>query len=195
MFLFLMVPLPGKIHNLISGPLQTQATTGAVFLLELLGVIVTRQGNVIVLNNTIPLAVAEACSGLRMLTAFMIVAATLAYFVNRPAWQKTVLVISSIPVAIICNLIRLVVTAQLYLVTSSEIAEKFFHDFAGLVMMPLAILMLIGELILMDKLILPENANTSPTSSQEHTTRHHGPDSLPLRPDVELPWRCTAASG
>jgi len=46
LFLFLMIPLPGRVHNLISGPLQTQATTGAVFALELLGVTVSQDGNV-----------------------------------------------------------------------------------------------------------------------------------------------------
>ncbi|MBN1346208.1 MAG: exosortase/archaeosortase family protein [Phycisphaerae bacterium] len=155
-FMLLMVPLPGRIHNTISGPLQRLATMGAVFMLELSGITVAREGNVIVLNDTVPLAVAEACSGLRMLTAFVIVGATLAYLVNRPRWQKVVVVISSVPIAILCNLIRLFVTAELYLVASSETAEKFFHDFAGLTMMPLAILLLVGELALMNILVVPE---------------------------------------
>jgi len=155
-FLFLMVPLPGKIHNLISGPLQSVATSGASFTLELLGVSVMREGHVIVLNGDTPMAVAEACSGLRMLTAFVVVSAVLAYVVDRPPWQKTVLVLSSIPVAILCNLIRLVVTAVLFLVASGDTAERFFHDFAGLVMMPMAFLMLIGELRIMSWLEEPK---------------------------------------
>lgn len=157
LFLFLMVPLPGKVHNLLSGPLQNLATAGAVFTLELAGVTVAREGNIILLNHSVPLAVAEACSGLRMLTAFVVVAATLAYVVNRPRWQKAVLVISSVPVAILCNLARLVVTAQLYLVADSKTAERFFHDFAGFTMMPLAVLILVIELYIMDKLIVPDD--------------------------------------
>ena len=153
MFLFLMVPLPGRIHNLISGPLQTQATGGAVVLLELFGVTVTREGNIILLNDSVPLAVAEACSGLRMLTAFVVVSAVLAYLVRRPRWQKVVLIASSIPIAIACNLARLCVTAVLYLVSTSEIAGLFFHDFAGLAMMPLAVLILSGELWVLNKLV------------------------------------------
>ncbi len=137
-FLFLMVPLPGKVHNLISGPLQGLATSGAVFTLELLGVVVQREGHVMVLNGDTPVAVAEACSGLRMLTAFVVVSAVLAYVVSRPRWQKTVLVLLSVPVAIACNLLRLTITAELFLYTGSATAERFFHDFAGLVMMPMA---------------------------------------------------------
>ncbi len=159
-FLFLMVPLPGRVHNLISGPLQDQATIGAVFILELLGTTVVREGNVMVLNGDVPLAVAEACSGLRMLTAFVVVGSVLAYVVDRPRWQKVVLVLSAIPVAIVCNLIRLVVTAKLFTTVSSGLAETFFHDFAGWTMMPLAIFILTAELWIMAKLVEPERATT-----------------------------------
>ena len=151
LILFLMVPFPGKIHNMISGPLQTMATTGAVFVLEAF-VKVSQQGNVITLNNRVPMAVVEACSGLRMLTAFIIVAAFMAYMVKRPRWQKAFLLFSSVPVAVICNILRLCATAFLFLVASSDLAEKFFHDFAGIVMMPAAVLIMFGELWLMEKL-------------------------------------------
>jgi len=158
LFLFLIVPLPGRVHNLIAGNLQGLATAGAVYCLELLGITVSREGNVILLNESVPLGIAEGCSGLSMLTAFIVVAATLAYVVNRPAWQKWTLVLSSIPVAFMCNLVRLVATAVLYLVASSEIAERFFHDFAGLTMMPLAVLVLMGELWIMSRLTIHEPA-------------------------------------
>jgi exosortase len=156
LFLALMVPLPGRVHNLISGPLQTWATTGTVFVLELFGVTVGREGNVIVLNDVQQVAIAEACSGLRMLTAFVVVASVFAYVVNRPRWQKLTLVVSSVPLAVLCNLTRLVLTAVLYLVVSSAAAERFFHDFAGLSMMPLAVLLLIAELKLMAWLVTPD---------------------------------------
>jgi len=155
-FLFLMVPLPGRVHNLISGPLQSLAAMLAAYALELIGVTVTREGNAMTLNGDIPIAVAEACSGLRMLTAFVVVACVMAYVVNRSRAQKIVLVLSSIPVAIVCNLVRLVVTSILFLVTSSEMAERFFHDFAGLTMMPLAVLLLVAELTIMSWLTIKE---------------------------------------
>jgi exosortase len=162
LFLFLMVPLPGKVHNGISGPLQGLATTGAVMTLELLGVTVAREGHTMLLNDSVPLAVAEACSGLRMLTAFVVVAATLAYVVRRPRWQKAVLVCSSIPVAIICNLVRLAVTAVLFLAVSSKVGERFFHDFAGWTMMPMAVFILVGELWILSRLVIEENPNHGP---------------------------------
>ncbi|MHC4728484.1 MAG: exosortase/archaeosortase family protein [Planctomycetota bacterium] len=167
LFLFLMVPFPGRIHNLISAPLQRMSTTGSVFLLEAFGARVSQQGNVVTLNENIPMAVAEACSGLRMLIAFIIVTAFIAYMVNRSRRQKAVLLLSSIPVAVMCNILRICVTAVLFLLVSTEVAEKFFHDFAGLAMMPAAVLLIFSELWLMDKLTLPE-----PDTKQERVKAH-----------------------
>jgi exosortase len=184
LFLFLMVPLPGRVHNLISGPLQRFATTGAVFLLEALGVRVSQQGNVVMLGENTTMAVAEACSGLRMLMAFIIVAAFIAYMVKRSRWQKAVLLLSSIPVAVMCNIVRLFVTGVLMLLVSTQAGEKFFHDFAGLAMMPVAVLLMFGELWLMDKLTLPDAKpqqvhirtqakSATPTSAQTTKRQKH----------------------
>jgi len=161
LFLFLMVPLPGRLHNTISGPLQSFATQGAVFMLEVIGIAVNRQGNVISLGQNTTLAVEEACSGLRMLTAFIVVTAAMAFLVKRPAWQKAVLLASSVPIAVACNIVRLCVTAVLYMHTDSKTAEKFFHDFAGLTMMPIAVFLLLGELWLLNKLVVPDQNRSS----------------------------------
>jgi len=158
LFIFLMVPFPGQIHNRISGPLREMATTGSVFLLEVFFNGIRREGHIIHVGEH-ALGVLEACSGLRMLTAFIIVAAFIAYMVRRPRWQKAIVVFSGIPIAVACNIIRIFVTALLFVVVSSEIGEKFFHDFAGLVMMPAAVMLIFGELWLMDKLVVPEPAS------------------------------------
>jgi len=154
LFLFLMVPLPARVHSLISPPLQGIATTGSVFLLEAFGTSVSRQGNIVMLNGDTPLGVAEACSGLRMLVAFVIAAAFIAYMVKRPRWQKAILLVSSIPVAVACNVIRIFITAMLMLHVSSEAAQRFFHDIGGFVMIGIAVSLLFGEIRLMDRLIL-----------------------------------------
>ena len=156
LFLFLMFPVPGRVHDRISSPLQRLATTGSVFLLEALGAPVAQQGNIVMLNDNTPMAVAEACSGLRMLTAFIIVTAFIAYMVKRPRWEKGVLLASSIPIAVACNIVRIFLTGMIMLYVSVALGEKFFHDFAGLVMMPAAVLLLFGEIWLMDRLIVPE---------------------------------------
>ena len=179
LFLFLMVPFPGRIHNIISGPLRSMATVGSMFIMEAF-IKVSRQGNVLTLNGDTTVGIAEACSGLRMLTAFIIVAAFIAYMVKRSRLQKAILLASSIPVAIICNMIRIIVTTILMMFASAEVADQFFHDFAGVVMMPAAVLLMFGELWLMNKLVEPElepqqiHARTRPKASPAHERRIKG---------------------
>jgi exosortase len=167
LFLFLMFPLPGTVHNLVSGPLQHVATTGSVFLLEAFGTSVGRQGNTVILAESIPVTVAEACSGLRMLTAFIIVAAFIAYMVKRPHWLKGILLLSSIPIAVVCNVARIFLTATIMLHINEEVGERFFHDFAGLVMMPIAVSLLFGEIWLLDRIV----ESDEPTARRQMVVR------------------------
>ena len=164
-FLLLMVPLPGRIHNALSSPMQEWATTGTVFVLEAIGVNAMSEGNVLMLDGQTTVGIAEACSGLRMLMAFVVVAAVLAFLVERPRWQRATLVLSSIPIAIICNVARLVATVILYANTSSTLAERFFHDFAGVTMMPVAITILVAELWLMKVLVIPDAVPAPPQTA------------------------------
>ncbi len=156
LFLFLMVPLPGRIHNRVAGPLQTISTLGADATLELLGVRVMRAGHDLTLNDKSSVTIAEACGGLRMLTAFVIVSGTLALLISRPAWQHVVLIGSSIPIGVACNVLRLVATALFFTVTTDNATRLFFHDVAGWAMMAPALLLLGGELWFMARVVEPD---------------------------------------
>jgi len=160
-FLLLMVPLPGRVHNAISGPLQDWATVATVAVLDLCGVYVSREGNILTLSGNVPVGIAEACSGLRMLTAFVVVAGVLALLAQRPAWQRVTLLVSSVPIAIVCNVVRVCATIALYLHVGRGAAERFIHDFAGVSMMPLAIGLLLGELWLLSQLVVADAGGTS----------------------------------
>ncbi len=157
-YLFLMVPLPEFINDRISLPLRNMATQGSIFLLEAFGIQADRQGNVVLLNGEVTLGVAEACSGLRMLTAFVVVSGFVAFMVRRSWKVKLFLFFSCIPMAVVCNIIRIFLTAIMMVYVSEELGAKFFHDFAGLVMMPAAVSLLFGELWVIDKLLDTEAA-------------------------------------
>lgn len=138
-FLLLMVPLPARVHEALALPLQDKAIASAAFVLELLGFFVVREGHVLRLNEDTTVAVAEACSGLRMLTAFVFVAAALAFLIERPRWQKAVLVLFSIPIAVLSNSVRVVATSVFIYYAHDPALSERFHDLAGLAMMPLAL--------------------------------------------------------
>lgn len=151
-FLLLMVPLPARIHEAIALPLQDAATSATVFGLETFGFFVVREGNVLRLDEQTTVAVTEACSGLRMMTAFVFIAAVLAFVVERPRWQRATLLALSIPVAVASNGLRGFVTAALTHYSGSTVVRQGIHDIAGWAMMPLALAMSIGLLKLMDVL-------------------------------------------
>ncbi|MEW6197169.1 MAG: exosortase/archaeosortase family protein [Planctomycetota bacterium] len=140
-FLVLMLPLPARVHEAIALPLQRLATNLAAVALELLGFFVVREGHVLRLDAQTTVGVTEACSGLRMLTAFVFVSAVLAFLIRRPPWQKALLVASSIPIAVLCNTIRSAATAVFVYYAQDPDLSETFHDLAGLAMMPLAILL------------------------------------------------------
>jgi len=157
-FLSLMLPLPRSVHTSVTLPLQNLATASSVFCLQMIGYTVVREGNIIHLND-ITVAVAEACNGLRMVTAFFVIIGLLVLLVRRTWWEKLIVLILGLPVALLCNTVRLTVTAILSTMLTGEIWEKIFHDFGGYTMMPLALAVVLLELWLFTKLTtIPEKS-------------------------------------
>ncbi|MCF7958958.1 MAG: exosortase/archaeosortase family protein [Phycisphaerae bacterium] len=144
-FLFLMLPLPNRVQSAIALPLQEIATTSAVFLLEVLGWEITRDGNIIHIGET-SVAVAEACNGLRMVTSFFVISGLVVLLIKRTWWEKSLILLTTLPIGLLCNTIRLAVTAVAFTMIDSEEWELAFHDYGGFAMMPLALGIVVLEL-------------------------------------------------
>jgi exosortase len=156
-FLFLMFPWPKRVESAVTEPLQRWATTSAVFCLEVGGYEIERQGNSNVFNilGHERVAVAEACNGLRMITAFFVISGLVALLVKRAWWEKLAVIVSSVPIALLSNTLRLAITAVLFTIVQGEDWKQRFHDWDGYAMMPLAIGMVVGELWLLARLTTP----------------------------------------
>lgn len=155
LFLCLMLPLPNVVQYYVGLNLQRWATSSAVFCLEVIGYAVIQDGHTIDIGN-VSVAVLEACNGLRMITAFFVISGLVVLLVERAWWEKLVILISSLPIALLCNTIRLAVTAVFFTILKGEYWEQIFHDFGGYAMMPLALAAVVGELWLLAKLtVLP----------------------------------------
>ncbi len=164
--LFLMMPLPSRIHDGIMLPLQDIGARISATILEMVGVAVARTGHILVVSGK-NVAVAEACNGLRMALAFLIVTCVVAYVIRRPTWQKVFIILSSVPIALACNVARIVGTAYLYNMGQDSLAQGFFHDGAGLMMMPLAMVIILLELLLLSNLELPFASESQHASVNE----------------------------
>jgi len=110
----------------------------------------TYAGGVILHVQDHVLGVEKACSGLSMLLPFITLAVGMVLVIDRPAVDKAVILLSAIPVAILANVIRITITGVMYNEGGRELGEKLFHDFAGWLMMPFALLVLWLELKLLD---------------------------------------------
>ena len=143
-FLFFAVPLPGRLYTQLTLPLQgLAAQVSAVVLNAIPELEATLSGVVIdVLYRGVPLEpslqVAEACSGMRLLMAFVALGVAMAYLHQRPLWQRFILLLSTVPIAILCNVIRVLVTALIYIFWDPQYAQGIYHDLLGILMLPLA---------------------------------------------------------
>jgi exosortase len=160
-FLVFMVPLPFSVANALSYPLQRMATAAGTYVLQTMGFVAFARGNVIQLGD-IPLGVAEACSGLSMLLIFFALAAAVVLLCRRSPLEKAVIFASAVPIALLSNLIRIVVTAVMYKTAGSTAANVVFHDLAGWLMMPLALGFLWTELRVMDWVLVPRRSRSQP---------------------------------
>src|SRR5271157_5294211 len=145
MYLIFMIPLPWSVENALGPPLQWLATLASTFTLQTLGFMAFAEGNVIQLNDA-KIGVVEACSGLSMLITFIALAVGMALVVNRPVLDRIVLVLSAIPVALLANIARITLTGVLHEKISGQIADTFYHDLAGWVMIPFALVLYLCEI-------------------------------------------------
>lgn len=144
-FLFLMVPLPQSLVNIIAFPLQLIAAGWAVSSLQAFGIPSLLEGNIIHLAHT-QLFVAEACSGLRSLMALLTLGVVFAQFFRAGRLlQQSILVLSAIPIAIVVNAVRVSLTGILAHNYGPEAAGGFIHDFQGIITFSMAFVMLLGE--------------------------------------------------
>jgi exosortase len=159
-----MLPLPPSINALLARPLQNWATIGSVALLQLCGMPVVSEGNVIVIGST-PLEVARACNGLSMLLSFVTLIAATVILVRRSAVERLVLLLSAVPIALVSNILRIAATAVCYHQLGEKAGDKIAHDLAGYAMMPVALLLVWLELSLMSWLVLEEDVEEVDTTA------------------------------
>ena len=143
-YLLFAVPLPQRYYVALTMPMRRLAAVIAAALLNLAysvettvnGVIIDiiHQGRVIEPS----LNVAEACSGMRLLMAFLALGVAMAYLHERPWRQRLVLLASSVPIAVICNIIRVTATGFIYVFVHPKYTQGIYHDTLGMAMLPLA---------------------------------------------------------
>jgi exosortase len=159
-YLLCGIPWPGLVYSYIASPLQTLAAKVAVHTLQFTGVNAYRTGTKINMGGlSTPLRtlnVAEACAGLRSLMTFITVGVAVAFLSARPLWQKLIIMLSAIPIAIFCNVMRVAGQGLLDHYVSRQFSESFAHQFVGLVMLVPAFFMILLVAWVLDHLFVEE---------------------------------------
>jgi exosortase len=143
LFLIFMVPLPSTLFYAVALPLQTLAARNAAWTLETLGVPVLLDGNVIHLTKQ-SLGVAEACSGIRSLISLFSVSVGWAVLTLSGFWAMAIFVAAVVPITILANAGRVVVTGLIGQWLGFEYAQGFFHTFSSWLVFVFAFLCLLG---------------------------------------------------
>ena len=141
--LLLMIPIPELLFGQITFPLQLLSSQLASMVLPLLNVPVFREGNVIHVP-AMPLQVAEACSGIRSLITLSTLTIIYSYIAEPVSWRRVVLVAASIPIAVAANSVRVIGTGVCVHYLSPDLALGFFHEFSGVVIFVVSMIMLYG---------------------------------------------------
>lgn len=151
--MLLVVPIPGRIRFAMAAPAQEVSVATAHAVLQLLGFDAVRAGNVITIDGE-AVAVGEACNGMRMVFALGLVVFAFVFSVPFRTSTRLLLIALSPVVALLCNIVRLVPTSVAYGWFDPVTAEQI-HDIGGWLMLPLALLMLMGVVRMLRWLDLP----------------------------------------
>lgn len=161
-FLIFMIPLPHRLEGAMQGPLRSVGTKAGTFFLQTIGIPAFSEGHVIMVGQQ-SIGVAEACSGMNMLMVFFALSTAVALMLTGSWSFRLILLASAVPIAIAANVLRIAVTAWVFVsfseatifgIPGDEFAHKFFHDWAGWFMMPIGLLMLWVEIWILEHLVI-----------------------------------------
>lgn len=147
-FLVFMIPIPYVIYFAATFPMQLIASKITAGVLNLIGMGVVRQGNIIHIDGY-SLEVADACSGMRSLVSLLALGALFAYLTQKRFTPKLILFLSTIPIAVAANVFRVFVTSLLAYTVTENVTQEPLHSIMGLSVFVVAFILLfiIGQIL------------------------------------------------
>jgi len=140
-FVFFMIPMPEIIVVNLSFKMKLFAAQIATNLLNGMGILALREGSTIMMRHA-HVVVDDVCSGLRSLISLMALGCLFAYWLKGPVYKKIILFLTTIPIAIITNVCRVVVLSTISEIWGPQYATGLIHDATGYMVFVLAFIML-----------------------------------------------------
>lgn len=148
-YLVFAFPVPKQLDATLIGPkLQRLASVISERLIDLTGIPVHREGNVIEVPG-IRLLVEEACSGIHSLYTLAALGTAFVFLTDRRPLERAILIAATLPIAIAANVFRVTMTGILAHEISVDLARGFFHEAGGLVvfLFGLGVLLLLAAVL------------------------------------------------
>lgn len=142
-YLFLLVPPPSGIIDQATLPLRYWVSYAAAGILKLMHFPVSREGTLIFIGQQ-QILVGDACSGLRSLITILALSLLYAYLNKGSLRKKIILVLCSVPLALLGNLVRIISMCLVTYYLRENAGQKYFYDYSGIAVFILVILALIG---------------------------------------------------
>lgn len=150
LILWFMIPLPAFVLFNLSADLQLLSSQLGVDVIRLFGISVFLEGNVIDLGGY-KLQVAEACSGLRYLFPLMTLGFLMGYFYKGALWKRVLLLLSSVPITVLMNSIRVGTIGIMVEHWGIGMAEGFLHEFQGWAVFMTSAGLMVAEIALLNR--------------------------------------------
>lgn len=141
LFLVFMIPLP--YMDYASTHLQTVTASASTTIIKLAGIPAVNHGSQIEMGTESVFVIGEPCSGLRTMISLFALAAVFSYYVEGPAWKRWALFASSIPIAVVANILRVVLILFIAYYYGEDLAMSLFHDASSLFLFLLAFVLLV----------------------------------------------------
>jgi exosortase len=129
-FLLLAIPLPELVVTELTSSLQSLAARTAEVTLTAAGIAVYRDGNVLELPGA-TLQVVEACSGLRSVVSLASIGVLLFWATGGPLIGRAMLLLSTIPIAVVANGLRVAATGAATEVWGLVVLKDPWHSLMG----------------------------------------------------------------
>lgn len=165
-----------RLLQLVTERMQDWSAVGAGAMLTLCGVDADRSGNVIsvyVDGEARQLNVAEACSGMRMLVAFLALGVAIAYTGLHGFWRRAILVLSGFPVALFVNMLR-VFTLGILSLWNADFATGDFHSFIGLLWLVPALVAYLSIMWFLNHIVVDANDGAKKVASKASVKSNGG---------------------
>jgi exosortase len=138
-FLFFMLPLP--LIGPVTVPVQVALTAIAGRLTVALGIPLQVHGTQIVMQSQV-ITVDPGCAGMRFLLTLVAAAFFVAYLTDTTLGRRAVLVLLSVPLALLINLMRIELSVLLGRAFGLAAARGVSHSFTGIVVFALGVICL-----------------------------------------------------